>query len=539
MVTLEQDGTSVALPSEDIYALFDGGLKCNTEEPDECCEHSGNNVRTLLQVWLRGALNLASEIEQTYCYACAMEQGEPNGDWCHLFYYWLGTKIKGILNNRDFADIMRRIYSKLPGDQCRSYFNNLYDDVGQHVFENSKELFDNDYDYRALQPQLGGYTYPRCLRYNGNLGRVRDAYSQLCNICGEGDGDKYCKKFKVDHWGGKQWKQQKLPELTCSNEGEPKQDEEDEEELLESGSRPQELGLKPPAIVGGTMSINLPSSNEYQNFELSWEPHSKNGTVSTIKGALQSALRGKLNNYNCINKIAGVWYYITDVMYKKSSSYDKRCDFFYYWLGSTVLDNLKEGSSFQNAMYEIYTKLQESSGRNECPTITTTVDGVTFVQRKRMFDYWHDHSTIRTLVQKSGSSCDQQYGSYLGHIHAAYAAVEKGYEGGSDEYWYKFWSKNKNAISEELSNLTCNRDSGSTGTWSPGSSGTGSTGTCNQNCDTVSGGEGKGGSDGGGSHRKEGEEAQIASSIIPGALSGALAAVGLPTITFFLYKVST
>ncbi|ANQ07505.1 Uncharacterized protein PCOAH_00016250 [Plasmodium coatneyi] len=55
--------------------------------------------------------------------------------------------------------------------------------------------------------------------------------------------------------------------------------------------------------------------------------------------------------------------------------------------------------------------------------------------------------------------------------------------------------------------------------------------------DGVSGGEGKGGSDGGGSHRKEGEEGGDGSGALPGAVSGGLAAVGLPTIMFLLYKV--
>ncbi|ANQ08479.1 Variable surface protein Vir7-like [Plasmodium coatneyi] len=119
--------------------------------------------------------------------------------------------------------------------------------------------------------------------------------------------------------------------------------------------------------------------------------------------------------------------------------------------------------------------------------------------------------------------------------------------------------------------------SGSTGTWNPGSSGTGSTGnqntgsprpgstghqspgssgqastaTCSPgSCtnqagssgsfsdadlvDGVSGGEGKGGSDGGGSHRTEGQEAGNP-GVVP-AVTGALAAVGLPALAYFFYK---
>ncbi|ANQ08116.1 KIR protein [Plasmodium coatneyi] len=87
---------------------------------------------------------------------------------------------------------------------------------------------------------------------------------------------------------------------------------------------------------------------------------------------------------------------------------------------------------------------------------------------------------------------------------------------------------------------------GSTGTWNPGSSGTGSTG--NQNTGSPrpgftgtwnpgSSGTGSTGNQNTGSPRPGSTASQAGgSAVIPGAVSGALAAVGLPALAYFFYK---
>ncbi|GAB64816.1 KIR-like CYIR protein, partial [Plasmodium cynomolgi strain B] len=206
------------LPSEKIYNELDNSLDCTgvtggkgSIKPDK------EILRIRLLIKEVYDSTLASEILRGYCYACTKNRDKaPNGNWCHLFYYWMGHKIKGKLpKHGDFTGAMRAAYHYLESLNYEDKCTNIYSDMGEVVFEKSKIKFDSDYNYKVLSELHEGNKHPRCHEYNGNLEAVKSAYLSLCNTCDDSD-DKYCLGFKRQYNSGRSCKSWNPPQLTCT-----------------------------------------------------------------------------------------------------------------------------------------------------------------------------------------------------------------------------------------------------------------------------------------------------------------------------------
>ncbi|ANQ07922.1 KIR protein [Plasmodium coatneyi] len=244
-----------------------------------------------------------------------------------------------------------------------------------------------------------------------------------------------------------------------------------------------------------------------------------------------------------------------------SSLNDELCYQFYYWLGGMVSRSPNGSNSFYDVMKSIYLDLKKNlASKGVCTNVYQNITKDEFDQRKLMYDYTQDYLSILAYTPTGKETCVQEYYDHLAQLKGACAPINTYCQSGSSNAsgQYCTWFKEKGqqyCATEKLEKLSCKKVGGSTSNQNTGSPRPGSTGTCspgpcpNPNqagssgsfsdadlVDGVSGGEGKGGSDGGDSHRKEGEDELGGSAVIPAAVSGGLAAIGLPALAYFFYK---
>eukprot|EP00366_Plasmodium_knowlesi_P001380 XP_002258877.1 KIR protein [Plasmodium knowlesi strain H] len=515
------EGVSSMLPSEQMYSAFEQPSTCSVmPNGPGCNERVKKSVQNGLQrKVISDHESLAKKIVKNHHYACS-ETGKRTDkaayyDLCHFLYFWIGGSIKDILNEwNDLTGAMRTIYGNLAGDRCNNGCSVIYTDMSKSNFDWRKIIFDYSYNVSILQSKSTEEKQficsSDCEQY---LQKVKDAYSKVKDSCNGYNlsNDKWCKEFTEEY---RTYFDADQPKLTCKAECEP-----------EPPTREQLLS-------------NLPSNLAYDNFNNNWRIYSADQYVGSIKKTLRTTLQRYPDTSKCLDEIVGAWHYATNIMPPRGNpSYAERCDYFYYWLGSKVSDRLKGSSEFAEVMNEIYGKLREIPGTNECGTVTTAVDAVSLIQRKRMFDYYHDYSSLRNMLPNSEPQCNDTFGSYLQGISDAYTAVEGDSRRSPDAYWDKFWGQHKGVISAEIRNLTCTVspkkpsagddfdlgdavvDGGNEG---PDAElkGPKVKGDVDVSLPKVEGGDGNGDGSGG----------------VGGMVGGTLATVGLPAIGFYLYK---
>ncbi|ANQ08831.1 KIR protein, partial [Plasmodium coatneyi] len=502
---------SVALPSELIYKLLNEGIGCGIQgDAQKCCKHKGDNVKTVLKIWLKDDSD-ADEIERNYCYACAQRKSSGRDDTpCWFFYYWLGGKIKGKLDFHGLAEIMQKIYKQLPEGQCKNEFYSMCDDVGIDVFEQSKILSDCYYNYYALRGRADANTYPLCIKYNERQAEVKKAYDKLCNTC-ESSEDKYCIKFKTRHGTGNQCTSQGLPELPCKGVSET------EPESMET-------------ITGALTKDKLKGASAgsaYQAFDFSWDLYNKSIPVRFGQGSLRSVLQRYLDVSSYADRVVGAWYYVSKVMNSQSPSYEERCTFFYFWLGDMLSNRLVGTNEFSGTISTIYTELQKFIPTKECSNIYTNINRNQFERRKKLFDHSKNYAAIGRLLKFYGNRCAVDFEQYLDDIFETYDNVKGECGNPGENYCKNFEREYEQYCHREASGLAC--DSGSGTLFAAESESPRQLPDSREEIE-------------GGSQPSTGEEADAgvggSGGVVP-SVSGGLALVGIPTIFFFLYKVST
>ncbi|ANQ07007.1 KIR protein [Plasmodium coatneyi] len=176
---------------------------------------------------------------------------------------------------------------------------------------------------------------------------------------------------------------------------------------------------------------NLPSKKAYTDIGNSGNSYGTDDNtypkVKTIKGNLEPVLQNHLTTTDFISKIAGTWFYITqEIREAYNQHYGVRCEYFYYWLGDLIINNLKHTNKFPDAMNAIYDKLQLLPGTKECSPITTatTLDTTFFEKRKVIFDYLKDRDTIKQYGSGGIYSCTEDYSNYLRNVRENYNLVK-------------------------------------------------------------------------------------------------------------------
>ncbi|ANQ08335.1 KIR protein [Plasmodium coatneyi] len=238
--SLSKGPDSKELPSEQAYALLDGGPWCQVlyagHDPGQKKEQE---IKTQLEKILRDYTNIpqkdesfANKILQNYCYACWMKEqfntGKETDDDntpCYFLFFWICTQIKNKLKenmhlNGNFQKAMKAIYdalAKFPwnGISKERKCTNIYPDIMESLFEAFKIFFDYEYNIKAIEkkPECNKYFSSQ---YTKDRSNAQGWYSWSCKFCGTTNNE-YCKNFKVKYIDeGKCNSPLQLPELTCT-----------------------------------------------------------------------------------------------------------------------------------------------------------------------------------------------------------------------------------------------------------------------------------------------------------------------------------
>ncbi|ANQ09262.1 Uncharacterized protein PCOAH_00035620, partial [Plasmodium coatneyi] len=312
----------------------------------------------------------------------------------------------------------------------------------------------------------------------------------------------------------------------------------------------------------------LPSRKLYRELDES---------TSTTFCELANAVRSTLGPFNSIggeykNGILRACC-ATSEMGTGSTTKSERYNFLYYWLGDKIWDKLQEGSNretdFTGIMFSICEDIKSTCGNPGYQILCGSVNRNIFNEGKIIYDYVKDYTALQGYVSTGANSCGTPYEQNIVKIKAACATVNgrcPRMPTNRDPYCAWFRENEDKCSDEELGKLPCSTpkkpsagddfdlgdavvDGGSDCSPSPEScvskpkpnpnpNQAGSSGSFSDAdlADGVSGGEGKGGSDGGGSHRKEGEEGPASSNVTSIAIPSALTAVGLPALAYIFYK---
>ncbi|ANQ11068.1 KIR protein, partial [Plasmodium coatneyi] len=303
---------------------------------------------------------------------------------------------------------------------------------------------------------------------------------------------------------------------------------------------------------------NLPSRVIYREFDAGTS--STCGSIGEVRNALRSLpdIGGEHKN-----KIYRACCYAPE-MQEGDSPYSRRYNFLYYYMGDILWKYVTDDTLFLGIMSLICDKIKEMCNKQGCMLTCGTVNKDLFSSRKTVFDYYHDYGTLKNLLPSIEPTCVPECGEHIQKITEACSAMKEKcpYTSNSGDSYCNWFRTNGEQYcdADKLSNLKCTKKPSAGDDFdlgdavvdggnddpppppkpkpNPNPNQAGSSGSFSDAdlADGVSGGEGKGGSDGGGSHRKENGEESGASSVVPGAVSGALAAVGLPALAYFFYK---
>ncbi|GAB69460.1 hypothetical protein PCYB_002090 [Plasmodium cynomolgi strain B] len=228
-------------------------------------------------------------------------------------------------------------------------------------------------------------------------------------------------------------------------------------------------------------------------------------------------------------------YYYACMKNTGNASDNTPCYFLYFWIGAKLNENLKDGQQLQRVMNSIYDKLKnfqfKYKNSNKCNNIYPHMNTYLFEHAKNLFDWKYNYDALKKRAQRGECSCIEKYTAQLESAKSTYGTVSSICEnGGPDEYCTKFNSVRNQWNPQNLPKLECKEPSAgddfdrgdavvdgaddeqqpSKTKPKPNPNQAGSSGSFSDAdlTDGVSGGEGKGGSDGGVSYRIEGEEAR-------------------------------
>ncbi|GAB67778.1 KIR-like CYIR protein [Plasmodium cynomolgi strain B] len=354
-----------------------------------------------------------------------MDHTKPYGQWCHLFYYWLGDKVKDNLRLGSFPQVMKKIYSKLPEEQCNGKCIDIYPDIYEQLFGWSKDIFDSFYNYNVAKSTEKGGKIPWCEKYNNSLEGATTAYGQVQKLCAS-DGAEYCiiwNKSKEYFPNGPQ-------NLKCTAE----------QELEEKGAQ-ENLG----ATSGDTQSPRGHSQEEAPRTHGDGQSHDQahltdypteagdgDGDEPGILGEKQlDLLKSKLpyyeklykgstecDNGSAVKKIEGILrsytYYEKGAeeivkawcnasgMVRNDTLDSEYCYALYFWIGDQVLKSPGNVTDFEGIMSEIYQKLTTWKPIEGCNNMETNIEEKIFEQRKGVFDYFQQYEIMKKQLEKRG-----------------------------------------------------------------------------------------------------------------------------------------
>ncbi|ANQ05987.1 KIR protein [Plasmodium coatneyi] len=547
------------LPSVKVYKDFDvlGGL--STDEP--LAAMLVNDVLLALQPYSQSD-GCAKKIGYAWYHGVEKKQGRSLLDdkYCGALYFWIGEQVFKELKgqNSQFQNVMEKVYKALKSSCSNITYNKLYSRNNESDFKKRKTIFDYWNNHETIKNYLAEGKGSCGGKYYNYLDKIGNDYNNMNSHCASHTDDEFCKKINDIFVGDNNNPNEVKSKCLSKHKNNFTSLSDVAEEGEDSKKLPSEQAYD---LLDGGPWCSVLHGVQKQNEE------------QTIKGELEKILNEYTdipNNKNgdVANEILQNYCYACwmreQLESKSQPDNDTPCYFLFFWIFNEIKDKLKRVGTFHKAMNAIYAVLQTfswngiSKNRNKCTNIYPHIMESFCQVLKKFFDYEYN---IKAIEKKP--ECNKYFSSQYTKDRAN---ADEGYKlscslcnDGTSEYCNEFKGKyistGKCTPIPKLPALTCPvrppvavkpataakpvaAKPAATGTCNPSSSGHGS--VCGDNVvDGFYGGEGKGGSDGGGSHRKEGEEGDDGvGGIVPG-VSGGLAAIGLPTIMLLLYKYTS
>ncbi|ANQ10460.1 KIR-like protein [Plasmodium coatneyi] len=161
------------------------------------------------------------------------------------------------------------------------------------------------------------------------------------------------------------------------------------------------------------------------------EDESENSITSKLTKCCNNAIA------NIIHKIQGAYCFVSNMKpYEGYPHYKDRWHFLYYWVGEQIWNELKsatEGSDkFAGCLKSVCdvikdkctTESDNGRGGQECKlNCPQQMDGTTFAQDKKVFDFSSNYNEIRDYVYGGSRDCGQYWPNYKGDILKACTKV--------------------------------------------------------------------------------------------------------------------
>ncbi|ANQ06960.1 KIR protein [Plasmodium coatneyi] len=519
-----------ALPSYQVYGAFDLNWETYTTKPLVAVEV--NKVLKALSAY-HDKYKCTDKIASAWYYASQQEKSEQlKGEWCDFLYFWIGKTVYEKLEDKtQFGRAMRDIYGKLgtlsPDEKC----GRVEHSNSKSIFDRRKAVFDYWNNHGTIEDYVKGTKGGCGGKYAKYLDGVITHYEEIYKFCSRESHDAYC--IQID-------------------------------KILNSDKHPNKLKSQ----CGGYSSM-LPSEGVYSLFnaplgcEVLYEGQNKEQGI--VKKLEQILKKYKDIPEGFANEILQNFCYACWMNEKNKSSDDDNtpCYFLFFWIGHKIWDKLKTDGTFGTVMNDIYKELktfqwEEGQHQRDCINIYPDIMEYKCKAFKNFFDYEYNIKALKSKPNCNGHVIDPSHKVGDWSAQQGYTLSCGACGTTTNEYCKKFReeyidTQKCNSQPKELpEQLTCPRAVKPATAAKPVAAKPAVTGTCelgppcpnpNQagssgsfgDAHGHSGGEGKGGSDGGGSHRKEGgDHADSDGAVVP-AVSGGLAAVGLPTILAFLF----
>ncbi|ANQ10531.1 KIR protein [Plasmodium coatneyi] len=117
-------------------------------------------------------------------------------------------------------------------------------------------------------------------------------------------------------------------------------------------------------------------------------------------------------------------------------------EFFYYWLGTKVKDNLNSHYTFEQVMETIYDGFPKNNGNSICTNLYPGISHSIFDMRKILFDFSYNYDTVQSEVKQGNNSRCEKINSSMGDINLKYQSMKGTCTGsGTDPYCTIFESK--------------------------------------------------------------------------------------------------
>ncbi|ANQ05765.1 KIR-like protein [Plasmodium coatneyi] len=126
-------------------------------------------------------------------------------------------------------------------------------------------------------------------------------------------------------------------------------------------------------------------------------------------------------------KIRAALHYLLETYRKKgpkNSLESTARHFFYYWLGEKRSNSRKGSTEFRGDIILLCNAINQPSEKGPFGIPCDNPEKVIFDQRKRIFDYYYDYSTVQKKILEDGDASREKWSSYLEGITKACDAIK-------------------------------------------------------------------------------------------------------------------